>query len=114
MSDMRRVESVIDSGIEGSADVPKAVTIVQLRHRPSGQGSSGTSPAAPTSSSRAAKAEGITFDQSSSVVRFHADDLGRCVPLFLEQWERLSKVIIVAGDGEHLHILSGSIVANHN
>lgn len=51
-------------------------------------------------SSRAAQAEGITFDSETSSVRFHADDLSRCVPLFLEQWERLSKVIIIAGEGE--------------
>lgn len=56
-------------------------------------------PIATTKTSRAAREEGITFDQASSVVTFHADDLARCVPLFLEQWERLSKVIIIAGEG---------------
>ena len=57
---------------------------------------------ATTKASRAAREEGITFDQASSVVTFHADDLARCVPLFLEQWERLSKVIIIAGEGTSL------------
>lgn len=57
-------------------------------------------PVATTKTSRAAREEGITFDQASSVVTFHADDLTRCVPLFLEQWERLSKVILIAGEGE--------------
>lgn len=85
----------------------QAVTVVQLRHRPSASASAAgtiaTSPAAAAAAapnpSRAAKAEGITFDQASSVVRFESDDLTRCVPGFLEQWERLSKVIVVAGTG---------------
>ncbi|TXT06056.1 hypothetical protein VHUM_03529 [Vanrija humicola] len=76
-------------------------TIVRLRHRPS---VNETSPAnvAPASST-AARAEGIRFDQATSTVRFRAPNVSRCVPDFLEQWERLSKVIIVAGDVNRLN-----------
>lgn len=79
----------------------QVVTVVQLRHRPS-VSEAGTSPApAPgPRQSTAARAEGIDFDQASSVVKFSATDISRCVPAFLEQWERLSKVIVVAGEGE--------------
>jgi len=77
----------------------KVVTIVQLRHRPSMDDA--VSPSATTGArqSNAAKAEGIAFDQAASVVKFESDDISRCVPAFLEQWERLSKVIVVAGSG---------------
>ena len=75
------------------------VTILQLQHRPS----TATTGASPdfndASTSSAARAEGITFDHASAVVKFTAKDISRCVPAFLEQWERLSKVIMVAGDG---------------
>lgn len=43
------------------------------------------------------------------MVKFHADDLDNCVKGFLEQWERLSKVIIVAGTGEYLSTIQGSL-----
>ncbi|RSH89438.1 mediator complex subunit [Saitozyma podzolica] len=80
------------------------VTVVQLRHRPS-VSEAGTSPApAPgPRQSTAARAEGIDFDQASSVVKFSATDISRCVPAFLEQWERLSKVIVVAGEVSRLN-----------
>lgn len=74
----------------------KVSTVVQLRHRPA-LSSSGNSPG---SSGQTVKDEGISFDQTSSTVRFSADDISRCVPSFLEQWERLSKVIVVAGEGQ--------------
>lgn len=79
----------------------QVVTVVQLRHR----AASPTNGASPgfnnASTSSAARAEGIAFDQNSSIVRFTAKDISRCVPAFLEQWERLSKVIMVAGDGQY-------------
>lgn len=72
-------------------------TIVRLRHQPSLD----SQPAAPVAhASEARRAEGITFDQNTLTVRFHAPSIARCVPDFLEQWERLSKVIVVAGEGE--------------
>lgn len=78
----------------------KVVTVVQLRHRASSP-TNGASPGLnDASTSSAARAEGISFDQSSSIVRFIAKEISRCVPAFLEQWERLSKVIMVAGDGQ--------------
>lgn len=79
----------------------QVVTVVQLRHR-SSLSDPDSSPQASASAraSRAAKAEGIEFDQASSVVKFTASDISTCVPAFLEHWERLSKVVVVAGEGE--------------
>jgi mediator of RNA polymerase II transcription subunit 14 len=74
----------------------KVSTVVQLRHKPALSSSGGTPNG---SSGPTVKDEGISFDQASSTVRFSADDISRCVPAFLEQWERLSKVIVVAGEG---------------
>ncbi|KAL1409660.1 mediator complex subunit [Vanrija albida] len=76
-------------------------TIVRLRHRPSVNDTSHANVA--PASSTAARAEGIRFDQATSTVRFRAPNVSRCVPDFLEQWERLSKVIIVAGDVNRLN-----------
>lgn len=77
----------------------KVSTVVQLRHKPALSSSGGTgTPNGATGPT--VKDEGISFDQASSTVRFSADDISRCVPAFLEQWERLSKVIVVAGEGE--------------
>lgn len=76
------------------------MTVLQLRHR-STLPSSGASPGlSSATASSTARAEGITFDQASSIVRFSAEDISRCVPAFLAQWERLSKVIVVAGEGK--------------
>ncbi|KAK4683698.1 mediator of RNA polymerase II transcription subunit 14, partial [Tremellales sp. Uapishka_1] len=84
----------------------QVVTVVQLRHRPS-LSSAGTSPNIEKAiSNTKAKADGITFDQENSIVRFNAEDISRCVPGFLEQWERLSKVIVVAGDVNRLNKLA--------
>ncbi|CAK9786479.1 hypothetical protein CC85DRAFT_270293 [Cutaneotrichosporon oleaginosum] len=75
-------------------------TIVRLRHQPSLD----SQPAAPVArASDAGRAEGITFDQNTLTVRFHAPSIARCVPDFLEQWERLSKVIVVAGEVNRLN-----------
>lgn len=75
-------------------------TIVRLRHQPSVNDTPQT--VAPASSS-AARAEGITFDQTTQTVRFHAPNVARCVPDFLEQWERLNKVFVVAGEVNRLN-----------
>ena len=68
-----------------------AVTIVQLRHKPA---------LASSDPADSADHEDISFDSKTSVVKFWAKDVGNCVPLFLERWERLSKVLLVAGEGE--------------
>lgn len=49
------------------------------------------------------RTEGIKYDAATSTVRFHAPNIAKCVPDFLEQWERLSKVIIVAGEVNRLN-----------
>jgi hypothetical protein len=86
----------------------QVVTIVQLKHRTSSSATGASPDLNEASTSSAARAEGITFDQASSVVKFTAKDISRCVHAFLEQWERLSKVIMVAGDGELLE--SGQMI----
>lgn len=71
----------------------EVVTVIQLRHKPA--------LASSETSTGSADHEDISFDPKTSVVRFHARDITRCVPSFLERWERLSKVLVVAGEGEH-------------
>ena len=78
----------------------KVVTVVQLRHKPTLSSTTETAASDPGGLAGTANDEKISFDQASSVVRFEADDISRCVPSFLEQWERLSKVIVVAGEGK--------------
>ncbi|OCF33140.1 hypothetical protein I316_05185 [Kwoniella heveanensis BCC8398] len=88
----------------------EVTTIVQLRHQsPMAQAttsasSDGDSSTTPKDSD--ARPEGISFDPSSSIVKFRAKDISRCVPVFLEQWERLSKVIVVAGEVNRLNKLA--------
>jgi mediator of RNA polymerase II transcription subunit 14 len=80
-----------------SSSWTKALTIVQLRHKPALATDKEGEQRATSSESGG---EGITFDKATSCVRFTAEDIGRCVPAFLEQWERLSKVIVIAGEGD--------------
>lgn len=82
----------------------EVVTIVVLRHQPSTVAPGTVSQESESEKDRgeSAKAEGISFDPKSSIVRFRAKDISRCVPAFLEQWERLSKVIAVAGEGKQI------------
>ncbi|OXG84460.1 hypothetical protein C349_02506 [Cryptococcus neoformans var. grubii Br795] len=83
----------------------EVVTIVVLRHQPSTVAPGTVSQESESEKDRgeSAKAEGISFDPKSSIVRFRAKDISRCVPAFLEQWERLSKVIAVAGEVSRLN-----------
>ncbi|ORY27374.1 hypothetical protein BCR39DRAFT_589263 [Naematelia encephala] len=83
-------------------DKCSVVTVIHLQHKPA-LSSSGASPATSAPLSTAAMSEGITFDQTSSIVRFSAPDISRCVPSLLEQWERLCKVIVVAGEVNKLN-----------
>lgn len=75
-------------------------TIVRLRHRPSVTATSeaASSTSGELSTSSIVRSDGIKFDQVTSTVRFRAPKISQCVPDFLEQWERLSKVIVVAGE----------------
>ncbi|WVF66324.1 hypothetical protein IAT40_001064 [Kwoniella sp. CBS 6097] len=93
--------------------VCEVTTIVQLRHQsPMAQAtvnvtSQDALPAAASSKDAPpTRQEGISFDPSSSIVKFRAKDISRCVPAFLEQWERLSKVIVVAGEVNRLNKLA--------
>ncbi|ODO09076.1 hypothetical protein I350_02675 [Cryptococcus amylolentus CBS 6273] len=83
-------------------------TIVVLRHQPHMSSADSVNPlvdGADTDGDEAheARAEGIFFDPLSSIVRFKAKTINQCVPSFLEQWERLSKVIAVAGEVNRLN-----------
>nr|XP_019048596.1 hypothetical protein I302_02368 [Kwoniella bestiolae CBS 10118]OCF27526.1 hypothetical protein I302_02368 [Kwoniella bestiolae CBS 10118] len=77
----------------------EVTTIVQLRQQSSMSQASSSNGSQPHS-------EDISFDPSSSIVKFRAKDIERCVPAFLEQWERLSKVIVVAGEVNRLNKLA--------
>ncbi|WVQ85214.1 hypothetical protein IAT38_007379 [Cryptococcus sp. DSM 104549] len=84
----------------------EVVTIVMLRHQPSVASPDSPQPDIPQAvnpSVGSARPEGISFDPAESIVRFRATDISRCVPAFLEQWERLSKVIVVAGEVNRLN-----------
>ncbi|KIR31808.1 hypothetical protein I352_05803 [Cryptococcus deuterogattii MMRL2647] len=83
----------------------EVVTIVVLRHQPSTVAPQTASQDSESKkdSAESVTAEGISFDPKSSIVRFRAKDISRCVPAFLEQWERLSKVIAVAGEVSRLN-----------
>ncbi|KIR26085.1 hypothetical protein I309_05036 [Cryptococcus deuterogattii LA55] len=83
----------------------EVVTIVVLRHQPSTVAPQTASQDGESKkdSAESVTAEGISFDPKSSIVRFRAKDISRCVPAFLEQWERLSKVIAVAGEVSRLN-----------
>lgn len=77
------------------ADV-QVITSVKLRHQPPLRTTADT-PAEGGPSTL--QSNNISFDPSTSVVSFLSSDLDRCLVTFLEQWERLSKVIVVAGEG---------------
>nr|ODN88985.1 hypothetical protein L203_02391 [Cryptococcus depauperatus CBS 7841] len=84
----------------GKAEV---CTVVVLRHQPSVsaatiKSSTTSEDIGETKENCAAQSEGISFDHKSSVVRFRSKDISCCVSEVLEQWERLSKVIAVAGE----------------
>lgn len=89
----------------------EVVTIVVLRHQPSTVAPQTASQDSESKkdSAESVTAEGISFDPKSSIVRFRAKDISRCVPAFLEQWERLSKVIAVAGEGEQIVVYGAEI-----
>lgn len=74
----------------------QVVTSVKLRHQPPLRTTAGTPAAGGPSTLQSTN---ISFDPTTSVVSFLSDDLERCLVTFLEQWERLSKVIVVAGEG---------------
>nr|XP_018266491.1 uncharacterized protein I303_00466 [Kwoniella dejecticola CBS 10117]OBR88649.1 hypothetical protein I303_00466 [Kwoniella dejecticola CBS 10117] len=80
----------------------EVTTIVRLQQQSSMAQTPTTSRDTSTNSSQA-HSEDISFDPASSIVKFRAKDIERCVPAFLEQWERLSKVIVVAGEVNRLN-----------
>ncbi|WVQ93944.1 hypothetical protein IAU59_001022 [Kwoniella sp. CBS 9459] len=92
--------------------VCEVTTIVQLRHQTpmtqtNASSSSEDNSTNPSPANEVCpRQEGISFDPASSIVKFRAKDISRCVPAFLEQWERLSKVIIVAGEVNRLNKLA--------
>lgn len=73
-------------------------TIVRLRHRPSV-----TSTTDDEDMAMGTRPDGIKFDPATSTVRFRAPKISHCLPDFLEQWERLSKVIVVAAEVSSLN-----------
>ncbi|WVQ74051.1 hypothetical protein IAR50_003633 [Cryptococcus sp. DSM 104548] len=81
--------------------------IVVLRHQPSMPSTDAAVASAEAvdtagDEGHGARAEGISFNPQSSVVRFRAKTIDQCVPAFSEKWERLSKVIAVAGEVNRL------------
>ncbi|WVR03276.1 hypothetical protein IAU60_000267 [Kwoniella sp. DSM 27419] len=83
----------------------EVTTIVQLRPQSSMSQASPGARADGVASSETIQSDGISFDPATSVVTFRAREIERCVPAFLEQWERLSKVIVVAGEVNRLNKL---------
>ena len=40
------------------------------------------------------------FDSTTSVVRFLSDNVDNCVQEFMDEWAKVSKVVIIAREGE--------------
>lgn len=55
----------------------------------------------------------IIYDATEAVVSFLSEQVDTCVDEFLEEWARVSKMVVIAREGEALeHILENSWFAN--
>jgi mediator of RNA polymerase II transcription subunit 14 len=55
--------------------------------------------------------ENISYDTQSSVITFLSRDVNECVGEFLEEWARVSKVVVIARQGTRFHISEFTIVS---
>ncbi|KAI0829900.1 MED14-domain-containing protein [Trametes gibbosa] len=73
-----------------SNDQAKVVTCVKLKYvqQPIGKRASGTSVIRPS--------KRIIYDPREAIVSFLSDDVDKCVDEFLEEWARVSKMVVIA------------------
>ncbi|KAH9894934.1 MED14-domain-containing protein [Cubamyces lactineus] len=73
-----------------SSDQAKVVTCVKLKYvqQPIGKRASGTSVIRPS--------KRIIYDTREAIVSFLSDDVDKCVDEFLEEWARVSKMVVIA------------------
>ncbi|OJT12740.1 Mediator of RNA polymerase II transcription subunit 14 [Trametes pubescens] len=73
-----------------SNDQAKVVTCVKLKYvqQPIGKRASGTSVIRPS--------KRIVYDTREAIVSFLSDDVDKCVDEFLEEWARVSKMVVIA------------------
>ncbi|KAI0356373.1 MED14-domain-containing protein [Trametes cingulata] len=73
-----------------SDDQAKVVTCVKLKYvqQPIGKRASGTSVIRPS--------KRIIYDTREAIVSFLSDDVDKCVDEFLEEWARVSKMVVIA------------------
>ncbi len=43
----------------------------------------------------------IIYDAKEAVVTFLSEDVDKCVDEFLEEWARVSKMVVIAREGKH-------------
>ncbi|CDO75529.1 hypothetical protein BN946_scf184871.g10 [Trametes cinnabarina] len=73
-----------------SSDQAKVVTCVKLKYvqQPIGKRASGTTVIRPS--------KRIIYDTREAIVSFLSDDVDKCVDEFLEEWARVSKMVVIA------------------
>ena len=71
----------------------KVVTCVKLKYvqQPVGKRASGSTVIRPS--------KRIIYDTREAIVSFLSDDVDKCVDEFLEEWARVSKMVVVAREG---------------
>lgn len=74
---------------------PRVVTCVKLKYvqQPLGRRAGGTSAVIRPS-------KRIIYDTTHAVVSFLSEDVSKCVDEFLEEWARVSKMVVIAREGE--------------
>ena len=77
---------------------PRVVTCVKLKYvqQPLGRRAGGTSAVIRPS-------KRIIYDTTHAVVSFLSEDVSKCVDEFLEEWARVSKMVVIAREGEYMY-----------
>lgn len=78
-----------------SNDDMKVVTCVKLKYvqQPIGKRASGSTVIRPS--------KRIIYDTREAIVAFLSDSVDKCVEEFMEEWARVSKMVVIAREGEH-------------
>ena len=76
-----------------SNDNAKVVTCVKLKYvqQPIGKRASGSTVIRPS--------KRIIYDTREAIVSFLSDNVDKCVDEFLEEWARVSKMVVIAREG---------------
>jgi mediator of RNA polymerase II transcription subunit 14 len=88
-----------------SARAARVVTCVKLRHV---QPPLGSAAAAASAGAVVRLSKRIVYDAAQAVVSFLSEDVDRCVDEFLEEWGKVSKMVVIAREGWWLPCCSRS------